>query len=321
MNYRTKTKESALEVLSALVASCRTATGVREHIPPGYTEPTVRERVPAVRSGTLDLRTLVLMPPASETAVHGFNYKTSPVVENRSKSVALDAAVIGNSRVADLGAMIIVAADRDMATTTDIPALYRDAGLFRAVEPAKFTLVADGDDAAISPVPWRDAPITWPYAPSIAFRAMITRRQMKDVGGGSLLEENLLDAILGGLSLAADSTLLSAIVASNPAAFSLGAAAARGIHFKNLGAAIGVNGTGAAVGQDGILRAAGIAGALTPTIAQTVIGDFHKSAVAIHPEINVHMERMNVDGDVGCVVFASLLPLVPDASAFWLAGA
>jgi HK97 family phage prohead protease len=308
---------NAKSVLSNLIKSARSASGYIEHTPPGFTEPTTRTKVPAVKSGALDLRTMILMPPASATQK---SIKSAPLIENRSRSIEVSAAIIGNSVVAGLGATVIIAADRDIAYSGTQPVFYTDAGLFRTVEPAHFGAVADGAGATISACPWSDAKISWPDAPSVAFRAIITRSQMKDVGG-DLIEDNLLEAILAGLSEAADRTLLTAITAANPAAFTLGAAAARGLQFGNLRAAIGTSANGAAVGQDGVLRAAGIGGELTRTMLPTIIGDFRKSAIAINPEITLHMERMDVNGNIGCLVFANMLPLVPDSSAFWIAGA
>jgi hypothetical protein len=83
---------------------------------------------------------------------------------------------------------------------------------------------------------------------------------------------------------------------------------------------VGTNGAGAMVGADGTLRASGIAAELTRMAAETIIGDFHKSAVAISPDIQVHYERMSANGEMGCVVFANMQALVPDATAFWLGG-
>src|SRR5690606_1575138 len=128
-------------------------------------------------------------------------------------------------------------------------------------------------------------------------------------------------AIMFGLAQAADRTLLAAIVTETPAAFTHGAAAARNLEFAELRALVGTDGTGATVDAAGSLRAAGVLADYTPTIEETVIGAFNRAAVAVHPEIVVHAERRNLQGDLVLTVFANLLPLVPDSGAFWLAGA
>lgn len=309
--------QTASRQLSAIIHSGRTASAFTEHRAAGFTDPHGFSRKPAVGSGVLNLRELFVMPPASATG-HTVTFNKSPVVVNRSTPISLAAAVIENCLVAKAGASVIVAAQRNMAGTETHPVLYRDAGLFRVVEPATFGGVADGADAGAGATPWHDSLIEWPTAPSVAYRTTLSRASQKAVGGGEMLEENMLEAIIAGLAEAADRTLLAAIVEATPAAFTLAAAAARGLRFGHLAALVGTTGQGAAVGADGTLRAAGIPAELTRTVASTVVGDFRKAAVAIHPELTVHVERISVNGEIGFSVFANMLPLVPDASAFWL---
>jgi len=312
-------RTSASAHLAKIIESGRTAQAFIEHRAVGFDAPHNFTRKPAVGSGELSLRDLYVMPPASATA-HAYTYDTTPVVPNSSKSIGLDAAIIQNCLVAHFGASIIVAAERNIANTNTLPVFYKDVGLFRIVEPAPFGAVADGANAAIGAAPWSDSLVEWSDVPSIAFNVIFPRAVQKGLGGGALLEENILEAIILGLAEAADRTLLAAITAANPAPFNLAAAAARGLRFENLGALIGTNGAGASVGTDGTLRASGIAAKLTRTASQTVIGDFNKAAVAISPDIQLHYERLNANGDMACVCFANMQALVPDATAFWLAG-
>ena len=104
-----------------------------------------------------------------------------------------------------------------------------------------------------------------------------------------------------------------------PATFSLAAAAARGLKFEELRALIGTAGTGAAVGHDGALRAAGVAAELTSDTADTLIGSFARSAVAIHDDVRLHFERRNTKGDLVATAWVQFIPLLPDATAFWQA--
>lgn len=312
------TSTSAVTQLGNIVQSGRTANAFIEHRVPGASEPHGLSRVPAVGSGSLNLRELVVMQSALQSA-QAVTHDSIYVVQNKSHSITLSAALIQNCLVEKAGATVVVAAERNMANTNTLPVMYKDAGLFRVIEPALFGAVVDGADADISDPPWSDVSIEWPDAPSIAFRTVFSRASQKWVGG-DLMESNLLQAIVSGLSEAADRTLLAAISAASLPAFSLAAAAARGLRFGNLRALVGTNADGAVVGADGVLRAEGVSAELTRAIPQTIIGDFHKSAIAIYPEVQVHFERMNVNGEMGAVVFANMLPLVPDASAFWLAG-
>lgn len=50
-----------------------------------------------------------------------------------------------------------------------------------------------------------------------------------------------------------------------------------------------------------------------------MIGAFNRSAVAIHEEITLTAERRNLEGDLIFTALANVVPLVPDASRFWVA--
>jgi hypothetical protein len=61
----------------------------------------------------------------------------------------------------------------------------------------------------------------------------------------------------------------------------------------------------------------GIPAELMAAHANTFIGAFGRSAVAIWPELQLHVKRMNVSGTVEITVFASVQGIVPDAGSFW----
>lgn len=298
--------------LKDLLERARMEHGIVPRIAPGMTEPHAFIQKPAVASSFFDMRALSLPSIPNAEGIAAF----APTGESAGKTTKVSAALIAASLVAKAGAHIIVAAERPIPNANEL-ALYRDAGALVIVDPATFGAVADGANATTSPLPVKSADISWPTAPSIAFSTAITRRQGKDAGYG--LEAAVAHAIVLGLARAADNTLLGAIVAASPSAFTLGAAAARGLEFAELRALIGTAATGAAVGQDGTLRAAGVLGELTPTIAETIVGSFTRAGVAVHPEISVHAKRTSLYGDMEITVFANMLPLVPDASAFWKA--
>jgi hypothetical protein len=330
-NTTNQTARSANAEISRLMGAVRTVVGWREHTAPGFTEPHSIERVPAVVTGNIDLRSMVIMPPASSDSI-AITFKQLPVPSN-SKSVPISAQLVEHSLVAKVGATIIVAALRDAAySDRPVPgkaagpvAFFKDAALFRTVEPAPFTNITDaaiagGSTVNASPLPWSDADVQWSGAPNLMFSVAVTRQQFKGLGGGEFLEGCLLDSIVTGLARAADGLLLNALVASNLATFSLSAVAARNLRFGDVSAIIGTSAIGASVGQDGVLRADGVAAELTNSIAPTILGDFKKSAVAIYPEITVHFARTNVDGSMTATVLANAVPLVPDSSAFWVSG-
>lgn len=302
--------------LKDLLARARVAQGGVQHIGADNEVRFVTKK-PAASSLVFDIRELSLPSLVNADGI----VTNAPAGEPASKTTSISALLIERSLVAKAGARIVVAAERPAPTgsTYDVPALYRDAGALVVVDPASFGTVVDGADAAVSPLPTKSADIEWPDAPSIAYSTKITRRQGKTVGYD--IEGAVAHAIVLGLMRAADKTLLSAIVTALAAAptFTLGRAAARGFEFAELRALIGTSATGAVVGQDGTLRAAGVLGELTPTITDTIVGAFSRAGVAVHPHIAVHAEKTNLNGDLAISVFASMLPLVPDATAFWKA--
>ncbi|WP_367394982.1 hypothetical protein [Cupriavidus sp. Agwp_2] len=300
--------------LSALLARARTEQAAVQHIAAGMDMPHAVTSKPAALSQFFDLRELSLPSLLNADGI----VTSAPAGEPAAKTTSVSASVIANSLVAKAGAHVIVAAERPAPVVNEL-ALYRDAGALVIVDPAAFGTVADGANATTSALPVKSAAITWGDAPNIAFSTAITRRQRKDSGYD--VEAAVAHAIVLGLARAADKALLSAIVTALAAAptFTLGAAAAHGLEFAELRALIGTAATGAAIGQEGTLRAAGVLGELTPTIAETVIGSFARAGVAIHPEIAVHAKRTSLAGNLELTVFANMLPLVPDATAFWKA--
>lgn len=325
-NTRGADDHNATASLAKIIDAAQRELAYTDHIASGADAPHARTRKPAVSTGFMDLRNLRLVPAVNAVGDH---CRTLGSTEEAAKSEPLDASVIERSRVAQAGATVIVAAERPAPSGAMGGAFYRDAGLFRLIEAAEFSDVPDADSEAIpeetgevetSILPFHSAVIEWPDAPSVAFRTIASRRQQKDVGGDTLAQD-LMQSILYGLAQAADRTLLAAIVAASPSTFTHGLAAARNLEFSELRALVGTNGTGAAADTAGTLRVNGVLADYTPTIEETVVGAFNRAAVAIHPQIVVHVERRNLQGDLVVTCFANLLPLVPDASAFWLAGA
>jgi len=294
---------TSVHIVADAIERATRALGYYDHIPVGMTE---GKRMPqaAAALATLDLTAALDLPPLTGEVI---------AANAPAKTVKLNAHLIASSRVAQAGARIIVAKEKPYEQGL---AMYRDVGVFRIVERATFVDVADGAEVSASDLPVFDASIHWPDAPSIAYRTSLTRRQQKDVGGEDLAAQ-VLHSVVAGLAVSADRACLTAISAANPGTFSLGAAAARSLAFGELRGFVGRTGAGAAVDAAGTLRCAGVESELTETVADSFVGSFTRCAVAIRPEISVHFRRLNATGDLEAVVFANMLPLIPDPSAFW----
>lgn len=287
------------------------ALGWHDHFSAGVETPR-RTPSPAVASGGVDLlRALDL--GATPDGVYRLDARKA------GETQALDprAVIEAHSRCVAAGARLIVAAPAPTPPLGDGIVLYRQEALVRSTDPAAFATVADGAAAVDSALPFHDASFQWQDAPSIAFSATITRPQHRAVGGDQLLDD-LMISILAGLGEAADKSLLAAIAATAPAAFSFGLAAARHLTYDRLRALIGTNGTGAIIAGDGSFRAnPGVQAELTAAHTGTFIGAFGRSAVAIRPELQVHFKRLDVNGSQEVTVFANVQAIVPDAGSFW----
>lgn len=298
------------------------AVGFEEHRTPGVELPRMIQR-PAVVTRFLDMSEITLPPlPVADGEIN-----LSPATS--AHSIKLDAALIAQSRVAQAGARIHIARERPkVAPEVDELAVYRDIGQLRRIMPAEFATLADGANVGESALPVLSDTITWngAGAPNVSFRTRVTRRQQKDVGGQNI-EELLLHSIVLGLAREADKTLLSAILATNPAAFTIGAAAARKLAFTELRGIVGSSGNGAFVSAAGDFVCAnfntsgwagGVRAELTDVIAPTVVGAFGFAGVAVRPELMVHIERRDTSGDLVLTCHAAMLPMLPDAASFWL---
>lgn len=225
-----------------------------------------------------------------------------------------------HSRAAAAGARIIIAQPKPSEVREGVQLMYRDSALVRNVDPANFQIVVDGADAAESPLPLHDAAFDWAATPHQAFRAKIARAQRRAVGGEQL-DDAFMISVLRGLGLLADKLLVSTILAATPGAFTFGAAAARHAKIEELRALVGTAGTGAEISGDGSFRAKGVLAELTAATDKSVIGLFNRAAVAIRPEVSVHIKR-DVNGDSEMTVFVNAQAVVPFASGdFWTVSA
>jgi hypothetical protein len=238
--------------------------------------------------------------------------------------VTLSGGIIANSRVAKTGAHVILRTESTngfaVGKTADDVVFERTPARFVNVDAAQFGTVAEDADAPsvglASVVRAADLTADWGAAKMKAFSMELKRSDLHRVKTDELLAE-VMTAITLGVARAADEVLLSAITAAMPDAFTLAALASRGLRFGDVRALAGTSATGAAVGADGVLRVAGVPAELTPDMAGTLVGAWSRAGVAVNDEVTVIFERVNPNGRLALSVWATMLPVVPDASVFW----
>jgi hypothetical protein len=243
-----------------------------------------------------------------------------PAVEN----LKIDAAILRQSLVAQAGAEIIIYKDPTEAVSTGVlgdVVMTSKQAYFETFEAAPFSLVADGGEVAVSPLPIKRAQIHLDAAGGpqtntaiYGLRFEFSRATLKSYPS---IEDAVMHAIAQGLARTADAVLLGALVVANPAPFTLAAAAAAGVRMNELRGLVGISGNGAAIDNNGVLRAAGITAELTPDMAATIVGSFTRSAVMIRSDVDVIVDRTNIDGSLAVTAWAALQPLLPDTTRFW----
>jgi len=276
----------------------------------------ITSRAPASVS-TLLLREISIPPFLSANADNSIHI---PLGTEAGKKTSLPAAIMQASRVAKAGAKIIVVErSRDAIPIGggDIAMRNITSG-FTLVEPAKFHEVEDGDDLTNSELPVFRSEVDMESMPGFGFRVKLSHTEQRSYEKGKLADITLA-AISMGLARVADVALLKAIASSNPATFSLAGVAAVGYEFGELRALVGTSANGADVGHDGVLRAAGVLAELTPDTAETLIGSWSRSAVAVHEEITLVAERLSVSGGMEITCWCHAEALIPNPAAFWAA--
>ncbi|SQA57444.1 Uncharacterised protein [Burkholderia cepacia] len=281
-----------------------------------------RIAVPAVASGGIELTRAFAMREGFESY-----YRLNLVEAGKTNELDPSALMRDNSRVVSAGARLIVAPEKPAPqfgpqSGANHPGFYTNPSKVRHVEPAAFASVTDGQEAALSAIPFEDADFSWGDAPNFAFRSKITRAQRRDVAGDQLSDDFMI-AIALGLGELMDRLFLAAVLAATPAAFTIGALAARHAKLDEARALVGTAGASASWRGDGAFVAAGgIPAELTAATDKTVVGLFNRAAVAVRPELSVHVKRLNVSGDQELIVFGNLQPVIPNPSTdFWTATA
>lgn len=303
--------------LADLMLGADRALGHIDRVAPGF-ESGARIAVPAVASGAIDLTRALTMGEASEGFV-----RLNLVDAGKTNELDPSSLMSQNSRVVAAGSRLIIAPEKPAPqfgpqSGANHPGFYTNPSKVRHVEPAAFASVTDGQEAALSATPFADADFSWGDAPNFAFRSKITRAQRRDVGGDQLSDDFLI-AISLGLGELMDRLFLAAVLAAPTTAFTIGALAARHAKLAEARALVGTAGAGASFRGDGAFVAGpGIPAELTAATDKTVIGLFNRAAVAIRPELSVHVKRLNVSGDQELIVFGNMQPVIPNPSTdFW----
>jgi hypothetical protein len=311
--------------LQNLLDGARKATGdIGTYSTDGTLRHVVKQRAAAVRQ--LNLRT-VEMPAFAQNPLRALR-SALPAGTRAGVTTTLEHALIAGSRCAEAGARIIVIPAAEPAQSINGEVVFQRRDMrFDLVEAAPFTRVPEGVDLPVAELPiYRDA-VDLENMPLVGVHVSLTRGEARQYEDGELAT-SAMTSIMLGLARAADTILLSTILYNNPQPFGLQKAAAAGLRFGELRAIVGTNGAGAGVAPDGSLRAGwgvvgdttGIIAELTDVVAETVIGDFSRSALAVHDEIQLVADRTNVKGDLTLTVFAGIQALIPRRDVFWVRG-
>ncbi|UNK57165.1 hypothetical protein MNQ95_13665 [Pseudoxanthomonas daejeonensis] len=289
--------------------------------PPGFQEPTAYARTHTARSLPINLKTASL-PTAFDKEGRLIR---APKAGSACATAKMDATIVAASRVAGVGAHVMVLPDTRKAHAVGLRGgiAVEDVPVeFRTIEAATFSVVDidSEDDAPTVALPVLGASMSWKQAITLGVRFEIPRSVRRRDTPEDLHAEISI-ALSLGLARAADAVLLSAVTATGPGAFSLAAAAARGLRVDELRAIVGTGSAGAAFGNDGILRAAGVRAELCADTASTIIGAWNRCGIAVNEDVTVHYERLGKAGHLACTAWATMLPLVPDESAFWTVAA
>lgn len=307
-----RTQYASRAGLQQTVEQAARALGYIDHIAAGANEPHARTPMPANAVGGISLRD---MAPPLNPGIDGSVYM--PQGSASAKLNQLSHMLLANSVVANAGAQIILIDRAPAPAVPEAPAgaLYARNYRFDVVKPAGFSVLADGASASESALPIARAAIDLDAMPTYSFKVSMTRSQQK-LFGLNLLSAELERSITLGIARVADAALLKALEAASLAPFTLGAAAAVGVHFPDLRAIVGSAGTGAAANL-GDLYVSGIRADLTMDATSTLVGTWQRAAVAVHEDVRLLVDRRSVQGDMTMTIFVNAQPLLPDHSYFW----
>lgn len=273
-----------------------------------------------VASSAGSLSMLDLIPRAPETS-------NRAVSQPAGQSESLAAAMVRSSRFMQAGARLIPlrAGDDSQGSVSGVPVWSTSPGSFTIIEGANFQPGDELSPLSPSALPVSTEDIDRDLIQSHGVRFEIDRRTQKDLSPEEL-NARLVNAIAFGIGRAVDKIALAKLAdklleaggGAEMPTYSLAAAAGVGLRFGELSAIVGTDATGATV-ENGVLRVSGIPAEMTGENANTFVGAFDRSAVAVMDDIRVLVERLDVNGKMAVTCWLDVLPLVPDAAFFWRA--
>ncbi|WP_334141043.1 hypothetical protein [Atlantibacter hermannii] len=235
-----------------------------------------------------------------------------------------NAILAERSLVAQAGATIIRQPGPMTQTANETVTMKQVTDRFVVIEPGKFAKVPDGAELEVSGKPYLVAAYDSANVPSYGVGFTLTRQQLKHEFPDDTVLRAVNTAIERGIADLADFILLDHLATAGQvltdATFKglAKAAAARGLRWDEIRAIVGGDCTGLEVDGAGILRAFGARAEITNQTDSTIVGAFNRAAIGIDDELRVTAKRV-LNGGVEVLVWANAMPLVPDATAFWVA--
>ena len=308
--------------LASLLEEARTALPYDTHYTPGIDDPKFRAKKAAA------MRTLVLnsSPLPSLFGPDG-RIARDPRFNDAGQTIMLDTAIAKMSRCIEAGAQLIVLPEPGAPRSDgDLVLIPNNPSEFVSIDPAPFSLVADDTDTPETALPVKTAPIDR-YGQQFGVRFRVNRHTQSLRGAEQVAAEAMI-SITAGIAQTADMVLLRAIrdaiiaahAPASPPWYSPARAAAAGLRFTDLRGIVGTADVELAITGDGELVLNNVSAELSPAIAESIIGDFHRAAVVLHPEVTVLAERLNAVGDLVVQAWINISAAVPDPRFFFVWG-
>lgn len=308
--------------LAGLLEEARTALPYNMHHTPGVDDPKfIAKKAAAMRTLVLNSSPLPsLFGPDGRIA-------RDPRFNDAGETIMLDAAIAKMSRCIEAGAQLIVLPDAAAPRRDgDVMLIPNNPAEFVSINPAPFSLVADDADTPESALPVKTAPIDR-YGQQFGVRFRVDRHT-QSLRGPEHVAAEAMTSITAGIAQTCDLVLLKAIrdaiiaayAPASPLWYSPARAAAAGLRFTDLRGIVGTADVELAITGDGELVLNNVSAELSPAIAESIIGDFHRSAVVLHPEVTVLAERLNAAGDLVVTAWMNISAAVPDPRFFFVYG-
>lgn len=305
--------------LAELFAEARRALTFREIPREGGLEPI------HIKKKAASLRTLNVTKTLVKIDANG-NLNTAPGANMAGEIVPCSTAIVNTSRAAKAGANLIFLPEHsdpkfiDTGSATKVMYTQNFPRYFVNVDASEFAEIPDDADVPETVRPVFKGDIKPENLRQFSVLHRVNHKEQVDRGGQQVADE-ILAAIVAGVSRTADRVFIETVLAASPEAFSVGKAAAKGARFEQLRGLIGTDGTGAAFRADGQMIVNNVPAEITAASAESLIGWFERGAVVIGPDLQILAERLNVNGDLSVTCWFSLRAVIPDAASFWTVGA